>query len=378
MSRRASFRVLPPAAEPFKVRRAAQAALVPSERVHYIESGTAALAFVLSQIAHAARTSGASRRNVLLPAYVCPDVLSAVLFAGLRPVLVDLGRESCFPSPDRWAGAIDGDTLVVLTVGFMGLRDSYAVERTTSEAAPFQVEDCCQVHPGMVAHSKERGYVYSFGRGKPISLLHGGAAVLPDGVHASVQLPASTQSGPTLLARGLAYNVLRRPACYGWVRRLPGLGLGSTTYKPLASIRSMHPAMVGRISLSRMEARMDLQRQMRAMLSQLAAGGAIVDLWSRHGSGEEWLLRYPILLPDRSTRDRAVRMLDELGLGASALYGAALPDVDNVPSSDLVVRSTEHARQFADRLMTLPLHAGVRRRDIDAMAMALDRILKNS
>ena len=67
----------------------------------FFQSGTAALAAAL-MACKAARRIG--QPEVLLPAYACPDLLSAVDFAGLRPVLVDFEENTPWMSiPDLTA-----------------------------------------------------------------------------------------------------------------------------------------------------------------------------------------------------------------------------------------------------------------------------------
>jgi dTDP-4-amino-4,6-dideoxygalactose transaminase len=374
----ATMRVLPPAAEPFRLNDAKRRILRPSERVRYLESGTAALAFALATLAQSAKEKGAAQRDVLLPAYACPDVVSGVLFAGLRPKLVDLAPSSCFPSADQWQAACDRDTLAVLTVGFLGLRDPFVPARGDSAALPIHLEDCCQVHPGTVQHTEDRTYVYSFGRGKPVSLLHGGAAVFAGNATVPAAPDATHKSLLELICRGLAYNTMRTPAIYGLVRKMPGLRLGATVFKPLRAIRAMHPGMAERLSIRVLNADARIQRQLaiQARLATLAAAFPIVDLWSRHGTGEDWLLRYPVLLPDRASRDRALAELDARGLGASAFYAAALPNIQGVPLPDGARGAAVRAQQFADRLITLPLHDAVREEDIDTMATVIARTLE--
>jgi dTDP-4-amino-4,6-dideoxygalactose transaminase len=375
------LRVLPPVAEPARLRRGGATLVAPQHRVYYTESGTAALALALSIVGEAARKIDVQRNEVLLPAYGCPDVVSAILYAGLRPRLVDLAPLSSFPSSENWLRAMTPQTLVVLTVGFLGMRDAFALNRTHHEAGSVHIEDCCQVHPSVVTHTVDRGFVYSFGRGKPVSLLHGGATVLPDSVLNAATAPdlkRSARSLPALLGRAFAYNVLRLPHIYAWVRRAPGLALGVTRYKPLGQIHAMHSAMVGRIRVSTGDkaARLRRQHRIRDMLRSVSTKGTIVDLWNRDGTGEEWLLRYPILLASREMRQRALDALDRAGLGASPFYGQALPDLPDVPE---IVRSSPNqpnAQAFAERLLTLPLHSAVRDRDIDAMGTILSRSLQ--
>ena len=53
----------------------------------FFDSGTSALA---ASVLVAINVKGASDPEVILPAYGCPDLISAVVFAGKRPVLVPI------------------------------------------------------------------------------------------------------------------------------------------------------------------------------------------------------------------------------------------------------------------------------------------------
>jgi dTDP-4-amino-4,6-dideoxygalactose transaminase len=89
-------------------------------------------------------------------------------------------------------------------------------------------------------------------------------------------------------------------------------------------------------------------------------------------NGEFPLLRFPMLARDQLERDAVVTELWSKGIGASALYGSVLPNVENAPV--LETRSDlENARIFADRLVTLPCHSAVTSRDIHAISDVVRR-----
>jgi dTDP-4-amino-4,6-dideoxygalactose transaminase len=71
------------------------------------------------------------------------------------------------------------------------------------------------------------------------------------------------------------------------------------------------------------------------------------------------LLRYPILMSSQAIRDQAYARLRKAGLGASIMYAQALPDIEHVGPLVTVQNEITRARDFAGRLLTLPVHEDV-------------------
>lgn len=98
---------------------------------------------------------------------------------------------------------------------------------------------------------------------------------------------------------------------------------------------------------------------------------AHVNLPAQVGARAGRLLRYPILLNDRETRDRILQRLQQKGFGATALYQSILSDIAGVAAHISADNSLLGAQQFAGRLLTLPVHQGVTAADVDAMGELL-------
>ena len=120
------FRALRPVGEPEPGPSAIAAWEIPHgfDRVWY-NSGTSALAAVLSDIA---ARSNATMPEVLLPAYTCPDVLSAVEFARAKAVLVDLQPGRPWMAIDELERSDKETALVTLCVG-AGMGTATIIER---------------------------------------------------------------------------------------------------------------------------------------------------------------------------------------------------------------------------------------------------------
>ena len=146
-------------------------------RVHLYQCGTAALAATV-MAAMARRPIVAA--EVLLPAYGCPDLISAILYAGAKPVLVDLAANTPWLDQTQLIAKINEHTVAIIGVNFLGIEERMAgLSAIAQEAGITLIEDSAQRLLEPSTDSQVRGdfIVQSFGRGKPVSLLGGGAVL---------------------------------------------------------------------------------------------------------------------------------------------------------------------------------------------------------
>src|SRR5690606_37167025 len=88
-------------------------------RVAWVDSGTTALGLALRA---AAERAGRAEASVILPGYTCPDVVSAALWAGLRPVVADTLPGSPWLDIDSVMACLDESVVAVVAPHFLGLR----------------------------------------------------------------------------------------------------------------------------------------------------------------------------------------------------------------------------------------------------------------
>lgn len=384
--------MLPPVGDPIALRRegCAQDAgrppwLQPGALVRFYASGTEALGAALV----AARRATDGRRRVIVPAYTCPAVVAAAKWAGCVPVPVDLEPDS--PRLDAWQVARElsaGDVAAVIAVHFLGLP-----ERTGVLAGPCArygaklIEDSAQAVPMGGTDTPADATIYSFGRGKPVSVMGGGAVVIRHG-NLFCSLPAADESGIGRLARWrqglrvLAYNFAIRPVPFRLLEQLPGLDIGATRYRPLTRLEPVDRARLELLDANFARYRGDGRTERRAAADRLGAAlhdlqrAPLVDLPSRTAGrqGDVRLLRYPLLLSDRHARDVALTAMRRAGIGASSMYGTPLPEVENMPEPVRSAGPFPRARDFAERLLTLPSHDAVTDEHVRRMAHILERL----
>lgn len=362
---------LPPVGHAVKLKRDGTVAsqIVAGYEAVFVQSGTAALALALQAIA---KRAAVPNPQVLIPAYACPDLVSAAVFAGVRPVLVDLEQDSTYMSLAALRNQIGHSTVAVIAVNFLGMPERVqAIAQLLEGKSIALIEDNAQWFPPSDSELTGDYVVLSFGRGKPVSLLGGGVLLYRQAMDVQQLIsqtpPPGVASELNILLRFLLYNTLRNPLFYGVLERLPFLKLGATEYKRLTHIQSMDayrstflPANVN----EHLQGGLEVQQQMHDMLQRLTAQG-FVDLPTRQHALEGRLLRYPLLAENEAQRNDYLAQLRRLGVGGSALYGQTLPNIDGVGVLVDCPGALQHAQSFASRLLTLPVHEQVTVKHID-------------
>lgn len=353
-----------------------------------LNSGTAALSLAVKLSANGRRAQQQSP-EVILPSYGCPDLVAAVVAQGARPVLVDLAKGRPWMNLEAVENAVTDNTVAIIAVGFLGIPERlFSLRHIADKAGITLIEDSAQVFPPSSSGNGVADYVVlSFGRGKPINLMGGGALLIrKDHAEQSASVLAAlpevevSASSAWRFKRWLFNLLLTRPF-YGVVERLPFLGIGQTVFHPLASINMQTP-VDGLLAAGiegynnqpdRASAYSDGLRELTGKgwvqlapecFNEAALEGLVLPL--------PILLRYPLLAPSREVRDKSLRELNGAGIGASAFYAQALPAIDGV--GEFVANTTSafpNACDFAERLITLPTHEGVLTADIHVVADTL-------
>lgn len=358
----------------------APSSLFASGRSSFYGSGTQALAAALV----AARgLSSCATPEVIIPAYACPDLVSAAVYADVKPVLVDFLADSSQFCPASITASLSKNTVAIVGVNFLGIpQASDELRRIANDVGVVYIDDSAQYFPN------EREWaampadisIFSFGRGKPLSVGGGGMAHCRNPFLQAL-LPRPDLVATTTLSRSaywiktLLYNQLIKPWGYSLVIRIPGLGLGQTVYHPLLDINGLDQQRASYLCANAM---------LYSARDLAACGGIgdIVERWSARelikdlpvlaGVSSQVLLRYPLLFSSRLRRDEVYEKLDANGLGASKLYPVLLDQLEETKRQVLVRSSLDNARSFASRLLTLPVHEHIGRSYFSALSCAVD------
>jgi dTDP-4-amino-4,6-dideoxygalactose transaminase len=336
-------------------------------RVVMVNSGTAALGLAL----RAAIGLRPSATHVILPAYGCPDLVAAAVFAGAVPVLVDCAPDDPGYNLDLLAAVCNERTAAVVAVNFLGIRENLPeIARICGRSGACLIEDCAQWYPEQASPVPLDAQVLSFGRGKPVNLMGGGALLLPNsGRLAELAGPSEPVMPPLGTLATRIFNLLLGKYPYGLVSRLPWLGVGETRYHQLRCVSALDGRRRALLSTAALSWTSQSRWREQELEAAVALSTEVEGLPAMASPRAGRLLRYPVLVRDAISRDTVYARLRRWG--ASTFYGQALAEIPDVASLVHVPGGYSQAESFAARLLTLPIHAGVSSRSLRAIARRL-------
>lgn len=344
----------------------------------WVDSGTSALALALLQAKYL--RPEIAQPEVILPGYCCPDLVAAAHYAGVKPIVVDINVDDPSFALDALRGALSNNTLAVVAINFLGLAENLPELLLLKRDFPqlLLVEDNAQWFPAAHEQNLLVGdfVTFSFGRGKPVSLLGGGLLLTKHPLQADFlaqQLAPSASPGMRsrilLRSKYLAYNQLLSPFWYQLLSRNPFIRLGATQYHALTHITLLDAQRAALLPVNLQgftRTETFLAQQYQQLFDAIGFQNQLVCLAGPRCRG---LLRYPVLFKTIAHKQRVFTRLVALGLGATEMYKTELPHVADVGEL-AVYGALDNAVAFASRFITLPMHAGVSATHLQLIAEA--------
>ncbi len=329
------------------------------------------------------------REEIVVPAYTCYSVPAAAVAAGLRVRLVDVGAEGRIDPESLAALPLERAALVVVC-NLFGLAEPVEgiVARTRAAGARILDDAAQSLGASWPGEGRVGGRglpaVLSFGRGKPLQGLGGGAWIQPPdearsaGGTSPVVSGAPAAAGARLagLVRAVGWNLALWPPVFAALRRIPGLGIGETRFDPAfehggidaAALRLA--AVQSRAFEARRAGRARRAHALGARILETSAFRPLLAPAEEQGSYP----RLAVLAPDPKLRDEALAALAVVGVGASPLYPRSLDAVDALSPHRTDSAPCSGARALAARVLTLPTHGGLDDRRRDAAVSVLSRL----
>ena len=343
---------------------------------YFFNSGAASLA---AAVLATVQQTGLKSPEVLLPAYACPELVSAILWAGARPVPVDFAVDRPWMALDEISKKLTPHTCAIIAVSLFGIPERIEeIKALLSGREIYLIEDSAQAFPEKASLEPLQSdlKIYSFGRGKPVSLLGGGAVVVESGAlseriaHLHHEA-ARSDSRPWLSRLKIAlYNRLISPRLYWLPSRVPFIQLGATVYKPLQKIEKMGEFEMGLLAQN-IERYWSRGEEIQALLmAGIAASDSknVMDLAAVSCKEKRpRLLRYPLLAKSPAVRDKLCDKLNREGIGASRMYPAILPKIKDMVAVFDLSDEVPNAAAFSQRILTLPVHSGVTKEVVNKM-----------
>lgn len=333
-----------------------------------VSSGAAALTIML----RAAAKLNPSRDLVLIPAYTCYSVPSAIKRARLAICPCDIDPQTLDFDPEKLAAAVrehKARLLAVVPTHLFGIpADVARLKRHIGREDIYVFEDAAQAMGGQgqdthLGCSGDAGF-FSLGRGKALSTMGGGIIVTDHGRLAGKiagQIARCAEPGLPRILRTMAVTLFvhffSRPSLFWLPRSMPFLRLGQTIYDPHFQMRRLSSFQAGlaidwetRLAAAQSTRKTTAQYWAQALQRAGLANGLTFP------RGAPGLVRYPVCVNDRNIRQRLVTHGNRRGLGIMLAYPDAVTHIPQL-RTELAAYATPNARQVAGCLATLPTHA---------------------
>lgn len=334
------------------------------KHVFCVNSGKTALTLILVALQRLS-----PRREVILPAYTCFSVPSAVVKAGLKVRLCDINASTFDYDFEQLSRQISAETLCVVPTHLFGIPAD--MDRLLKLCRPYGVavvEDAAQAMGGR-DHGRWLGTIgdvgfFSLGRGKMITCGEGGVILTNSDCIAREIEKDYLQLGSAGISESfnewlmvLAMAILIRPSLYWLPAGMPMLKLGKTFFCQDFPLERLSSMKVGLMTHWR-------ERLAESVSCRVHSAASLQEGVNTLGSQKARLpfLRFPLLLESRRQRDAVFNASQGRGLGLSTMYPSALSGIEEILDS-VIDPECPVATSVAQRLIALPTHRHVTDQD---------------
>jgi len=345
--------------------------------VFSVSSGRAALTILLRVLQQVSR-----QREVVIPAYTCFSVPSAIVRAGLSIRLCDVDPKTLDLDQNALLRLDLDKALCIVSSGLYGMpADLVRLDEIARDYGTFFIDDAAQCLGATVGErlcgTFGAGGFYSLGRGKNITTMGGGILLIhrEDLAHLIQNELEKLPRPPSLRVlsstlNSLLYAIMLPPSRYWFLDRIPFLGLGLSVFDPHFDMKRLSKYQ-GRLAsrlLPLVHSYNHIRRENAYQLLWGIDGVEGIEIPQPVNGGNPAYLRFPILARDGMHRSRLLSRLKDAGIGASPSYPTAVGDIPGI--EQYLARDQQPspgARSVAERIITLPTHPYVTVADVDKM-----------
>ena len=337
------------------------------KHVFLVSSGMAALFLVLSGMK---RLTG--KKKVIIPAYTCFSVPSAVRMADLEIVLCDIKKETLDYDYNQLRPMVDDDTLCILSTHLFGIPSDVAKIRSLiGNRKIYIVEDAAQAM-GASEDDRKLGTLgdvgfFSLGRGKNISCGSGGVILTSseDIADAIRKDYSSLETVPLIeylkmVFQNILLAIFIHPGWYWFPKSLPFLKIGETRFHSTFPVKKMNGFQAGLLHHWRLKLEMFNRNRSRNAeyyleAFQLSGRMPIYD----HGIPYN---RFPIYVENHNIKN----FLCEIGnvFGISPMYPYPIHEINEIKYNCNII-IFECSKIISETLITLPTHNLLKNKDLE-------------
>jgi dTDP-4-amino-4,6-dideoxygalactose transaminase len=367
-----------------------------------VSTGRAALTLILQAL----HDNYPDRDEVLIPAFACYSVPSAIVRAGLKVSVCDVNAETfdfdydqlkkiLSPSADRQSQKSNNANppdcsrlLAIVPVHLFGLpADIENLKILNKDSKHLIVEDAAQAL-GATWNGVKLGTLgdvsfFSLGRGKSFSTVDGGIILTNnDDIAKSIRKKLSSVKKYkkleliNLLLSAIYLTIFQYPALFWFPKLLPFLRVGDTFYDPYFKIRKMSGFQAGLAKNWRTKLKnfkKNRQENSRKLISTNNLN--YFQYLNPQNDVLPDLIRLPIRIDDRNLWNNLLRGSNSRGLGIMFTY----PDsINAIPELKSVLKDTSCpvAAKLPHQIVTLPIHSFVAQKDIKKIKALISQIFK--
>lgn len=309
-----------------------------------VNSGTAALHLVL--LAHGVKDGD----EVITSPFTFVASANAALFAGARPVFVDIEPQTYCLDPDRVEAAITPRTRAIMPVDLYGHPAQIPELRKIADRhGVLLIEDACQAHGAQIGGRKAGAFgvsaTFSFYPTKNMTTAEGGM-VTTDDAEVARKVGVMRQHGA---AERYHHDVL------GFNFRMTDIA-----------------AAIGRAQLAKLDAWNERRRRNASVLDEGLAGVPGVETPKERRGYRHVYHQYTVRIA--GDRDGFQRKLRELGVGSAVHYAVPVhrqPYYLSLGYGDVSMPESERA---AAQVLSLPVHPALTDEDLDRIVDAVRKV----
>lgn len=350
-----------------------------------VSSGRAALTLILETLREQADPG---RNEVVIPAYTCFSVPSAIVRAGLKVVPCDIDPQHLDFDQSMLPRLVSSRTLSIIPNHLFGFpaRMDLARELAGAHGADV-VEDAAQslgacLDGRPVGTLGDVGFL-SLGRGKPLTAIDGGVIIVPRGGDLAAplrgraaRLPRPPRVPWRVVLKAFGYALFLPPHRFAIAERMPFVKLGESKFSPVFDIGGLS-AFQAALAAAALDEQPAVTAKRRANAGVLLE--ALRDLPSLEPvepvkDAESVYLRLPLRTSRPETRDLLYDLLAARRLGVSCMYPSAITTIPELqPYLTASVLACPEAERVAASLATLPTHPFVGASDLQGIIECLKR-----
>lgn len=357
----------------------ALAGVIRKRRMYLTNSGITAFFIILKAL-----KENSNRHEVVLPAYTAGSLVTAVVKAGLKPVLCDITLGDFNLDRDALCKTISRDTLAVVCVHMFGI-GIHDIAQLRKRIPPdiFLLEDCAQSMGSKIENRQTGGFgdisFFSFNRGKNMPLYRGGGIAADSeellsqiGRHIDKISEEGLSAKSLLPLKAMMLSLAVKPFVYG------------LTYPLISQFKDTRPPediILGKFTNFQAGLGLALLGRMEELCKRRYLNGTLLIEALRDCEGvivpnipigsEPAFNRLPVVIKDIERMEKIKQRLWRAGIESSQLYLKPLHHM-----FDLGYRQEDFplAVYVARHLLTLPVHPLVREKDVLKMAEILKSV----